>query len=339
MNKKNVTLKTIAELAGVSRVTVSQILNTNTATPRASRETCERVRRIARELNYQPNLIAQTLTNGSSRIIGVLLDSMASGYSLALLGSIEEEASRHGYRVMVGIAHDSPERFHNCYQLFRQYHVAGVISMAHTYPGREADIIANFAEEKNIVYIFPPPFPAAACVEVDVAAGIEAACAHLRANGASRLGMLSEDGVYPDTLARLEAFRRCEPGGHIEFIAPSDRRTDEQHGSRFHRAVEQLIEAGIDGLITMSDLWAAAAAGMMARRGIAVPGDIKLVGLGNSPICDYSEPALSSIDMRAGTVAGAAVEMLLNLVADKSVSPVVITPELVRRGSSGAAGI
>ena len=102
----SVTLKTIAEKANVSVMAASAALNGTTRT-RLSAEKREYIRRIAAELGYRPNIMAQKLSGGASHLIGVVIDSYVNSSSARILRGVEEEAERSNYRILVAEQHES----------------------------------------------------------------------------------------------------------------------------------------------------------------------------------------------------------------------------------------
>jgi len=99
---KKVSLKDVANAAGVSTTLVSFILNGNGKEYRVGKETAERVVKIAREMNYQPNIAAKSLRSGKTKTIGLVVSDISNPFFSQLARILEDKASKHGYTVLFG---------------------------------------------------------------------------------------------------------------------------------------------------------------------------------------------------------------------------------------------
>src|SRR5690625_77075 len=100
--KKKVLIKDIAAAADVSSALVSYVLNNKAEEARVSAQTAERIRKIAKEMNYQPNQVAKSLKSGKSFSIGLIVTDISNPFFGRLAKTIEEESNRRGYTVIVG---------------------------------------------------------------------------------------------------------------------------------------------------------------------------------------------------------------------------------------------
>ena len=96
--RKIATLKNIAEKAGISATAVSKALNNK---PGVSKDTVEMVRRIAKELNYKPNSIAQSLRASSTKTIGVIASDSSYSFFARVIKGIEDTAALNGYNIIL----------------------------------------------------------------------------------------------------------------------------------------------------------------------------------------------------------------------------------------------
>jgi hypothetical protein len=106
-NKKEVTLKSIAKVAGLSVAAVSKALHNK---PDISTETTSRVCQIVQEMGYQPNIIARSLRTGKTNIIGVIIPDNCNAYNALVLKGVEETLQRLGYTAIMGKAYWVGER-------------------------------------------------------------------------------------------------------------------------------------------------------------------------------------------------------------------------------------
>ncbi len=117
----------IAERAGVSLETVSAVLSGRGNSIRFSKEKAEKIRAIAREMNYIPNFSAKMLSGQSSHTLGVLIDSGDVAVRYEQLAAIDQAAERRGYRLLIAEAHANAEKLLLNHRTLLQYGVDGVI--------------------------------------------------------------------------------------------------------------------------------------------------------------------------------------------------------------------
>ena len=121
-----VSMQDIADKAGVSRVTVSRVLSNH---PSVKAETRQKVLHWVKELDYEPNLIAQSLAGNRTNIIGLLVPEIAYPFFSEIIESIENQAFYEGYSVIICNTHRSLEKEKNILAQLRQRKVDGVIAV------------------------------------------------------------------------------------------------------------------------------------------------------------------------------------------------------------------
>lgn len=331
------TLKQLAEAAGVSSATASLVLN---GSPLVAEKTRKRVLELAMKLNYQPNLVARSLAGGSTRLIGVLLDSCAPRILFQLLTLIEREAASHGYRIMVGETHDNVEQLHLMYQTFRQYGADGVICLSHEYPGSEQELQRYFDGCPNIVFAGKPRLASASYLSIDRSEAIRNAVNHLHENGFRKIGLCCSDRDYDSELAKIAVF--CSALSALGDGEPETRvcRISTQPAEEVARCVyEEFIRPGkLDALLAGNDSEAAFLCKLLTREGIRVPDEFGIIGFDNEQFCAFTTPEISSIDDELPLQARYMIRMLLEILNDRDEihidRTVTVRSRLVIRGSS-----
>lgn len=124
---KRTSLNDIARQVGVSKTLVSFVLNGKAKEFRISDEICRKVTEVARELNYQPNRLAQGLRTGKTKTIGLIIADIANPFFGKLGREIEQEAGRHGYRVIFCSSDENPEKSGQQIAMLQQSQVDGYI--------------------------------------------------------------------------------------------------------------------------------------------------------------------------------------------------------------------
>lgn len=154
--RQKVKLSDIAEVVGVSSVTVGKVLNGGNNSVRVSKKTQDRIWEVARQLHYKPNRMASVLAGGKSKLIGILHDVGLSYRGTRLLSEIELQCTANGYRLISGMTHDNVEILEDNYNTMQHYGVDGVICLAHNYPNIKNDFSSMIKDEENIIFLGKP---------------------------------------------------------------------------------------------------------------------------------------------------------------------------------------
>lgn len=123
-----ITLKDIAEEANVSTALASYVLN-GRHLDRIKKETAERIREVAKRLNYHPNYFAKGLKTQKSNIVGLILTDLANPFSTQLARIIEDELNKFGYNVLIGSTDEQGEKLKELVEIFTSRQVDGLIIM------------------------------------------------------------------------------------------------------------------------------------------------------------------------------------------------------------------
>ncbi len=113
MQKRTITIKDIAEKAGMSCSLVSFVLNGKSVQYKVNPDTTKKVLAAAKALNYKPNLAAQSLRSGKTKTIGVILSDISNPFFAEIARSIEDIASKRGYTVVFGSSDENPDKLKN----------------------------------------------------------------------------------------------------------------------------------------------------------------------------------------------------------------------------------
>ena len=123
--KRRISLKDLAQELGVSIATVSRALRSS---PEIGQEMQERVKDLARRLNYRPNPFAQSLRKEAPRVIGVVVPNLVTHYYSAVLDGIEEEAAKSGYSIISANTHEQSDAEVKAIDNFISLHVEGIVA-------------------------------------------------------------------------------------------------------------------------------------------------------------------------------------------------------------------
>ncbi len=317
--KTRISQKEIARLANVCQSTVSAVLNpANRGNTKVGAETRELILRIAAEHNYRPNLQSRQLRGDTtSNLVGVLINPQISQFFYDLLLPLERELHNIHKRMLIGLIDNDVKESEATLGNFVDYNLDGVIVLHHDIVDAERLFSEYASVLPQIVYLDPPRgSQEARFVQVDYASGVIEAVKHCVAGGRKRIALCMNDVYNPAMRRRLEGYRI----GLLETGIPFDENlllvrapaSPVEFESLISDAVDQLcVREHADAIIAGNDEWALAILKELHRRDIAVPGDVALIGYGNTlNICRSTMPELASIDHRVGELARKLVETL-----------------------------
>jgi LacI family transcriptional regulator len=285
------TLHQVAQAAGVSPATVSRFLNGTAKVADDKRRTLERV---IEELNYKPNRLAQGLKMGSSRTIGVLTQSLESGYFNRAMVGIEDAVKASGYALLIMSGHWHADEEAERVELLIARRVDGVAILT----GKLSDSqILGFSKRVPIV-AFGRQVAGERVLgfSLDNYQGACEAIEFLITQGHRRIAMITGPDDHEDARARLAGYRDTLAKHRIEvdpnLVVPGD---FQESGGLL--AVNGLLAANqrFTAIFASNDLTAYGARLALYRRSIRVPEDISIVGFDDLHSSMYTTPPLTTV--------------------------------------------
>jgi DNA-binding LacI/PurR family transcriptional regulator len=334
---KRPTSADVATEAGVSRTTVSFVLNGRTDV-RIPDDTRRRVLDAAERLGYHPHGPARQLAGGRSHVIAIVLqqtpEQVAADAVLAdTLRGLAAAVRPGGFRVLVEPF--APDDGSTSYAaLIRASQVDGlIISGPRT---DDPDLGGLVRDGFPIVLQGGLPDLAVASVDVDNAAGARVAVEHLIGLGHRRIACITNAPlVYTAAEQRLAGYRAALASAGIAYdealVAPGD--FDAPSG---HAAMVALLErATFDAVFVASDVVALGAIGALRQAGKRIPEDISVVSFDDIPLAAYFHPPLTTVRLPAFELGQAAGRALLERIAEPAAPRRTLLPtELIVRAST-----
>ncbi|MBD0261994.1 MAG: LacI family DNA-binding transcriptional regulator [Tolypothrix sp. Co-bin9] len=339
MSKRRISIEDIARRAGVSHSTVSRALRDN---PLISPEVREKIKRIAQEMNYVPNAIAQSLQNQRTNTIGVVVTSIADPFFAEVVEGIEQVARSAGLSVMLSASHRDLEQEIAAIDNFHRRRADGIlvadsrISKQHTKQLRQIAVptvlINSQTQEQSEMFHL---------VEIDDRLGARLAVEHLVSLGHSCIGYLGVGDRSRSNQQRLQAYRMALTEAGLppitDWVAISDedyaRISDVATGQKM---LSKLVTAGVTGIFCYNDMVAVGALLACHELGISVPRDLSLVGFDGIALSGYVTPPLTTVSQPMLEIGCSAMQMLLDLLEEKTVENRVLSPFLLKRGSTAS---
>lgn len=339
---KRATARDVAELAGVSRTTVSFVLN-NVPGMRISEETRQRVLEAARQLDYHPDATARRMVSGRTRVIGFVLrqtpDQVFADRLLPqMLGGVSRAATAQGFHVLFEPIPPG-DQSGSYTQLIRERHVDGIILSGPRFDDQE--LLKIHAEGAPVVLMGQLPGMGIPFVDVDNIGGARVATEHLIHLGHRRIALITNTSpAYTASTDRWTGYRQALETAGIAYDETRVRYGDFTPQSG-RAAMEDLLAAAPPptAVFVASDAVALGAQQAIRQRGLRIPEDIALVGFDDIPLAEFVDPPLTTVRIPAAGLGWGAADLLIRLiVADEEVrSPqVILETELIVRESCGA---
>jgi len=332
--KRPVTLRDVAEAAGVSVATASKALNDQ---GRMTAETRTRVRAIARELGFRPNSLAQSLLRQRSFTVGLLTNDTYGRFSLPVMAGVSEALLDNGVSVFLCNVEDDPRIGQMHVDAMLEKRVDGIIAS-----GKRLDrhLPVNLADLGiPVIYAFTEPDANSIAFVSDDEGGARLAVEHLIGLGRRRIVHVTGPETFAVVHQRAGAYRAvlAERG-----LGPPRVLTGAWSEAWGHQAIAQLFdkddEQAPDAVFCGNDQIARGVVDALRERGLRVPEDVGVIGFDNWEIvASATRPPLTTVDMNLTALGREAGLTLLSLVDGKPVEPGIrkLPCRLVVRQSCG----
>jgi LacI family transcriptional regulator len=306
-----VTLRDVAEAAGVSTATVSLIVNKKKSA-RIAEETRQRVKDAIRTLGYRPNAMAKTLVSGTSRFIGLVADGVATTpFAGQIIHGAQDEAWKHGYALLIANTEGNGELEQDAIQMMLEYKVRGILYS--TWFHRQTDIPAPLREADFVLVNCFSNEPGARAVVPDEVQGGRSATEILLRHGHRRIAFINATIPAPAKDGRLLGYREAleEAGVPFDPELVLEAYPDQEGG---YRATGALLKRDVTAVYCYNDRMAMGLYDGLREQGLSIPDDMAVVGFDNQEvIAAHLRPPLSTVSLPHYELGAAGVRMLLEL--------------------------
>ena len=338
-SKHRTSLKDLARELGVSIATVSRALRNS---PEIGLEMQEKVKSLAKRMNYRPNPFAQSLRKEAPRMIGVVVPNLVSHYYSSVLDGIEYEASKAGYSVISANTHEDSEAEVRAIDNFISMHVEGIVACL-------AQSTTDYTHFEEIATMgIPLVFFGRTCLSDKfscvTANGDEAAqqaTQHLIDTGSRRIAFIGGpnhlDMVRRRKHGYLEALRENRIPIERELVI-----CDKIDYQKDVEAVTNLLQSEYrpDAILAFNDTITFASLAAIKKTGLRIPEDVALIGFTDDPHALYVTPKMSVIEDQSNLMGKTACEMLLKAIGgDTKIYKKIVPQQIVIRETSAKKGI
>jgi LacI family transcriptional regulator len=330
-----ITLRELAERVGLSRTTISMILNDVPEATRFPEETRQRVVESAKRLGYRPNYFARSLGQRRTYLIGVTAPDFGDGFEAALLSGFQRHLLNTGYTSLVSTHLWSPSLLKRNVETLCDRGAEGLLLINST-PSESPGIPAvTICTDRSPIW--------GTRVSIDNALGVSKAINHLVSLGHREIAFIKGPEGSGDTEERWNAVvatcktlgLRVEPGLTVQLERLQ--RPSTGHAEEGRIAAQKLLRRGnpFTAVVAFNDISALGAMTALREAGHKVPEDVSIMGFDDIEFASIAYPPLTTIRQPLQEMGATAAELLIRKIgSDESAQDICVSPELIVRGST-----
>jgi LacI family transcriptional regulator len=337
MKQRSVNIKFLAEKANMSFSTVAKALHDD---PAINEKTRERIKKIAKEFNYRPNILAKGLRNRKTKFIGMILNDLQSPFYLEIYKAIGDILNKRGYTMLLADSSYDEE--------LEQKNISTMISQ-----GVEGIIISSVSEdsknirlllEEHVKVVFIDNHPSNArinCVYVDHEKAARLGTEHLIQAGHTRILLLNGPAQLSSSQHFTDGYRKVlsEQGipileEMIKYNPISIEETDAQFDAIFS-GEDSIGRDDFTAILAFSDVIAIGVYEAALQHGFSIPGKYSVVGYDNILSTKYLNPALTTLHQPKEQTGVYSINILLDQIEKNRDEhrQIILSPVLIVRSS------
>lgn len=333
-----VTLKHLAEQLNVSVSTVSKALNDS---PEIGKDTIQRVKELAKHLNYQPNKMALSLKSNKTNTLGVIIPDILNHFFAKALYAIEMEAAKQGYNIITCVSNELLSKEENSLQLLSNGSVDGfIMSLAEeTQVKNKTAHISKVLDRGMPMVLFDRVCDDLECDKViidDFGAAYEAT-KHLLTEGRKYIVLVSDiEDLSVGKLRTNGYLKALEEDKHYkqEPVVVSVSKDDD-----LEEVIDNLFlsNKNVDGILSIDNTSGVVALHKALKKGYSIPEKLSIIGFSDENVLVFTEPKLSTISQHTFDIGKASVKLMIDRLKQKSKTEPVTTTiktKLVLRGTT-----
>ena len=332
-----ITIDEIAKLAGVSKTTVSRVLNNK---PDVSESTRQHILELIAEYDFQPNVFAKSISLQKSYNIGLIIPHevdhiFANQFYVEVLRGVSTEVDQAGYYLLVVYPHD-----HNFVDIYKQKKIDGFVLMS---PGRFHRSIIETLQAAEAPFISTAKMygqEQMVFVDVDNYYGATLAIDHLVSLGHKRIAFIGKPALT-SSQDRLEGYKATLERYGLPFDESLVKVSESSSTNSGYQAMQELLKQGrpISAVFLANDVMSIGAIKALEDNGKRVPEDVSVVGFDDILLARYSKPPLTTIRQPAFQKGRLAAKMLIEFLENKTQpESITLDVELVIRNSTAKFG-
>jgi LacI family transcriptional regulator len=331
------TIQDVANRAGVSKATVSRVLNDYQY---INKETRERVQKAIEELNYSPSNLARGMRLKRTQTIGLLVADISNPFYSETAKAVINLANSYGYAVILGATDDKMKNEADFISILKQHQVDGFIFASVLLKDTPAKQLISsgvptfllnrrFSENRNVNYVV-----------LDNQSGTYMAVEHLVKLGHRRIGFIRGHNLFSTSKERFQGYMNAVKDYNLDSD-DSLIQLGNFNEKQAHQATLNLINlpSPPSAIVAANDLMAFSAMGAITNMGLRIPDDIALVGFDDVEMAHNSFIQLTTVTQNMHAMAEIATRTLIQIIEGGQVQvpvQVVLKPQLIVRRTCGA---
>lgn len=316
-----VTLKQLATQLNISISTVSKALHDS---PEISPETINRVKELAKHLNYKPNKTALSLKNSKTKSIGVIVPNILNHFFAKVLYAIEKEASKQGYDIIICISNEKLKKELKSLEILANGSVDGfIISISEeTQVKNKFDHFNTILNQKLPIVMFDRIAENVNCdkVIIDDIGAIYNATNYLISEGRKHIALISN--IEELSVGKLRT------NGYLKAIKESKKYKNEplilniSKTENPEECIENLLKnnKSIDGVISIDNITGVIALNKALKLGKNIPKDLSVIGFSDENVLHFTDPKLSTISQQTLEIGKKSVQTLIKSIESNTMT-------------------
>lgn len=335
--KKVTSLKDIAERVGVSIALVSYVLNGKDKEARVGATMAAKIKKVAKELDYQPNFIARSLKYGKTKTLGLIVADISNPFFSSLARIVENEAKERGYTVIFGSSDERLDKSKDLINAFINRKVDGIIIA----PVENADEQIKELKNNGIPFVlidrYFPKLDTNA-VFIDNFDSSYNAVQHLVKNGYRKIGMVAYKSSLQHMKERVSGYEKCLKDNSLPQVRGSliKIRFDEDVDHLENTLTKLIKEKKIDSLLFATVSLAVKSLHIIRQLKVNIPGELGLISFDESDAFDFFSSPLTYIKQDLEQIGKEAVSILSHAIDDQHIqsSKIQIPTSIIVKESS-----
>lgn len=329
---RRLTIVDIAKIAGVSRQTISRVLNNK---GEVNEDTRKRILDIINEVGFQPSIQARSMVTKKTNMIALLVPDITNPFFSEIVRGIERTIRIHGFNAMLFSTDEGAEREISCIRLSRHYNVDGII------------LCSPRLDDLNLSKLIPDIRPLALLnreieeidgvfsLIVDAQTGGYDAAKHLLDSGHKEIGIIVGPSHALSSIKRLNGYKQALSEYGVEIDDDLIVHVDTPD-TNIHEEAQELINRHVTAILTYNDMAAANVIQTCTDMGLEVPKDISVIGFDGIPLSELLNPRLTTMELPLFNIGETLANALMDIISGKETSykRAVVLPTLKLRNST-----
>lgn len=334
---ERLTLEKIGEIAGVSRATVSRVINN---APGVRPDVRQKVLAVVQETGYQPNLAARSLASNRIGIIGLVIPCVVQSlftdpYFPRLMDGMTQVCNASDYSLSLFLLHTTDEEEKLYPRILSQGYVDGVILAS----SDRNDPLIGRLEESGMPFVMigrPDEASNASFVDANNEIGAYTAVSHLIRQGRKHVATITGRQDMSSGIDRLNGYLKALSERELP-IDPNLIANAHYNEMEAYEAMLHLLPHNPDAVFVASDGMALGVLRALAAAQVAVPGDVAVIGFDDLPLAASATPPLTTVRQPVSRMGALAAEMLFTIIEEGAEPPhrMILPTELVIRQTCG----